>query len=77
MTAGHLLFAAVLTAYMGMAAIIEERDLIAHFGQQYQHYRQQVPMFIPRWQTSGVFSSKNALDTTAAAPYAEGDASHA
>jgi protein-S-isoprenylcysteine O-methyltransferase Ste14 len=77
MTAGHLLFAGVLTAYMGLAAIVEERDLVAHFGHQYTLYRQRVPMFIPRWRTAGVFSSKNALDTTAAAPYTEGDASHA
>jgi protein-S-isoprenylcysteine O-methyltransferase Ste14 len=48
MTAGHLLFAGVLTGYMGLAALIEERDLIAHFGQQYAEYRRLVPMFIPR-----------------------------
>jgi hypothetical protein len=77
MTVGHMLFAVVLTAYMGLAAIVEERDLVAHFGHQYTLYRQRVPMFIPRWRTSGVFSTKNALDTTAAAPYTEGDASHA
>jgi protein-S-isoprenylcysteine O-methyltransferase Ste14 len=47
MTAGHLLFAAVLTGYMGLAAIIEERDLIAYFGRQYEEYRRSVPMFIP------------------------------
>jgi protein-S-isoprenylcysteine O-methyltransferase Ste14 len=48
MTAGHLLFAAVLTGYMGLAALIEERDLVAHFGHQYTEYRRRVPMFIPR-----------------------------
>jgi protein-S-isoprenylcysteine O-methyltransferase Ste14 len=47
MTAGHLLFAAVLTGYMGLAAVLEERDLIAHFGRQYEEYRRVVPMFIP------------------------------
>jgi hypothetical protein len=50
MTAGHLLFAGVLTAYMGLAALIEERDLIAHFGRQYENYRRQVPMFVPRFR---------------------------
>ena len=40
MTVGHLLFAGVMTAYMALAAIVEERDLIAHFGHQYEHYRQ-------------------------------------
>jgi protein-S-isoprenylcysteine O-methyltransferase Ste14 len=77
MTAGHMLFAVVLTSYMGMAAIVEERDLVAHFGHQYKHYRQRVPMFIPRWRTFDAISSKKVLDTTSATPYAEGEASHA
>jgi protein-S-isoprenylcysteine O-methyltransferase Ste14 len=47
MTAGHLLFAGVLTAYMALAAIVEERDLVAHYGRQYETYRQRVPMFVP------------------------------
>jgi protein-S-isoprenylcysteine O-methyltransferase Ste14 len=47
MTVGHLLFAAVLTGYMGLAAFFEERDLVAHFGQQYEDYRRRVPMFVP------------------------------
>jgi protein-S-isoprenylcysteine O-methyltransferase Ste14 len=50
MTVGHLLFAGVLTGYMGLAALVEERDLIAHFGDQYRDYRRRVPMFIPRWK---------------------------
>ena len=48
MTVGHLLFAIVLTAYMGLAAVFEERDLVAHFGHQYAEYRRRVPMFVPR-----------------------------
>jgi protein-S-isoprenylcysteine O-methyltransferase Ste14 len=48
MTAGHLLFAGGLTIYMALAALVEERDLIAHFGRQYEEYRRRVPMFIPR-----------------------------
>jgi protein-S-isoprenylcysteine O-methyltransferase Ste14 len=47
MTAGHLLFAGVLTGYMALAAVVEERDLVAHFGQQYEDYRERVPMFVP------------------------------
>jgi len=47
MTVGHLMFAGVMTIYMGLAAIIEERDLVAHFGDQYEDYRRRVPMFIP------------------------------
>ncbi len=47
MTVGHLLFAAVLTVYMGLAAQVEERDLVAHFGRLYEEYRRRVPMFVP------------------------------
>ncbi|MGD9636235.1 MAG: methanethiol S-methyltransferase [Pirellulales bacterium] len=49
MTAGHLLFAIVMTLYMGIAAIFEERDLVAHFGEQYAEYRRRVPMFVPQF----------------------------
>jgi len=52
MSAGHLLFAAVLTGYMGLAALVEERDLVAHFGQQYEAYRHRVPRFVPRLKRS-------------------------
>ncbi len=48
MTVGHLLFAASLTVYMMLAAIVEERDLVAHFGQQYRDYQQNVGRFVPR-----------------------------
>ena len=51
MTAGHLLFAGYMTAYMGVAALFEERDLIAYFGAQYEDYRRRVPMFIPWLRT--------------------------
>jgi protein-S-isoprenylcysteine O-methyltransferase Ste14 len=47
MTAGHFLFASVLTGYMIAAAVVEERDLVAHFGDKYVDYRRRVPMFIP------------------------------
>jgi protein-S-isoprenylcysteine O-methyltransferase Ste14 len=49
MSVGHLLFAGVLSVYMILAAMVEERDLIAHFGHLYANYRQRVPMFIPRF----------------------------
>lgn len=49
MTLGHLLFAAVLTLYMFVAArFFEERDLVAHFGDTYRDYQRRVPMFVPR-----------------------------
>lgn len=48
MTAGHLLFAGVNTAYILIGLQLEERDLIAQFGAVYERYRQRVPMLVPR-----------------------------
>jgi protein-S-isoprenylcysteine O-methyltransferase Ste14 len=49
MSAGHLLFAALNTAYMIAAIPFEERDLVAHFGEKYLDYRRRVGGLIPRW----------------------------
>jgi hypothetical protein len=73
MTAGHLLFACGMTVYMGLAAIVEERDLIAHFGQHYLRYRRQVPMFIPRLRSRVVTGS---IDVGALATDAEVEVNH-
>lgn len=48
MTAAHLLFALLNTAFMLIAIPFEERDLVAHFGDDYVNYRQRVGMLIPR-----------------------------
>jgi protein-S-isoprenylcysteine O-methyltransferase Ste14 len=55
MTVGHVLFAAVSTAYILVALKIEERDLITYHGEAYQEYRRTTPALIPglRRRSSG------------------------
>jgi protein-S-isoprenylcysteine O-methyltransferase Ste14 len=48
MTAGHMLFAALMTAYMLIAIPLEERNLVEHFGDKYVDYRNRVGALIPR-----------------------------
>ena len=48
MTIAHLLFAVLTTAYMLIAIPFEERNLIAHFGENYVEYRRRTGGLIPR-----------------------------
>lgn len=47
MTLSHLIFAAATTAYMLIAIQLEERDLVARYGEEYLAYRRRVWMLLP------------------------------
>jgi protein-S-isoprenylcysteine O-methyltransferase Ste14 len=53
MTATHLLFALMTTAYILIAIQLEERDLVAALGDDYRRYRERVPMIIPGLKLAG------------------------
>lgn len=47
MSVGHLMFAAVTTAYIVVALHLEERDLVTYHGETYKRYKREVPMLLP------------------------------
>lgn len=46
--ASLLVTAVVLTVYQIVGAFVEERKLVAEFGEEYRRYQREVPMFVPR-----------------------------
>ena len=52
MTAGHLLLAVGMSAYMLIAIVYEERDLVGLFGAEYEAYRGRVGKLVPRFRRS-------------------------
>lgn len=63
MSAGHLLFAAMTTGYILVATRLEERDLLARFGETYRAYRNAVPALLPRpWRRRTPVRSRAATE---------------
>jgi protein-S-isoprenylcysteine O-methyltransferase Ste14 len=59
MTVTHLVFALLTTAYILIAIQLEERDLVAAHS-EYEDYRRQVPMLLPRFFSKKGAEQKNA-----------------
>jgi methanethiol S-methyltransferase len=48
--AGSIIINSILSAYLVIGTLLEERKLVIEFGDQYRQYREKVSMFIPmKW----------------------------
>jgi methanethiol S-methyltransferase len=47
MSLGHLIFASGATGYILVGIFLEERDLVAHFGDTYRSYQKRVSVLLP------------------------------
>jgi protein-S-isoprenylcysteine O-methyltransferase Ste14 len=68
MTVGHMLLASLMTVYMLVAVIFEERDLSAHFGDIYRDYCRLVPRYLPKLnvETKELAANELAKSTSSA-----------
>ncbi|HMN81287.1 MAG TPA: methyltransferase [Burkholderiaceae bacterium] len=63
MTMGHLLFALATTGHILIGLHLEERDLIAQFGERYRRYRREVSMLVPLpWRRSASDRTSTGTD---------------
>jgi methanethiol S-methyltransferase len=63
MSVGHLLFALMTTGYIVIAVkYLEERDLVAHFGDTYRDYQRRVPMLLPLGRPTAASGVQGAPD---------------
>ena len=64
MTAAHLVFAIMTTAYILVAIRFEERDLLAYHGADYESYRRRVPMLVPGTSRRAEAQAEAAVDSS-------------
>ncbi len=53
MTIAHLVFAIACTGYIAVGTQLEEKDLADAHGESYDKYKEQVPMFVPKFSAQG------------------------
>jgi protein-S-isoprenylcysteine O-methyltransferase Ste14 len=64
-TVGHLVFAAGMTVVVLVGVTLEQRDMVAAFGDRYREYRSAVPMFVPRpWRSAPAAPGEVDADAT-------------
>jgi len=63
MSVGHLLFTAGMTVYILVGVTLEQRDMVAAFGDRYRRYQADVPLFVPRpWRSVATTAEDGSTD---------------